>query len=294
MKNTVKIFLLMLGLTALFLFLGQSLGGRQGLITAFILAMGMNFFTYWFSDKIVLAMYRARPLPKEDAPEIYDLVEELTQKANLPMPKIYLLSIDTPNAFATGRNPAHASIAVTKGILNILEREELKGVLAHEMAHIKNRDILVAMVAATIAGAIMFLARMAQYAMIFAGERDDRERGGNPLGLLLLAVLAPLAALIIQLAISRTREYQADETGAKVSYAPLGLARALEKLDAYARRQPIFGANPSTAHLFIVNPLRGGSFMTLFSTHPPITERIKRLEKIAQQLAGYEIPKIIY
>jgi len=288
MKHTFKTFLLMLGLTLLFLLIGQSVGGRQGLITAFIFALVMNFVTYWFSDKIVLMMYGGRQVSREQLPEVYTLLDELTGRAGIPMPKVYLLPMETPNAFATGRNPSHASVAVTKGILELLDREELKGVLAHELAHIKNRDILIATIAATIAGAIMMLARMAQYATIFAGRgRDDREGGGNPLGLLFLTILAPLAAIIIQMAISRTREYQADQNGGKTSGNPLSLAHALEKLDAYARRIPLVSANPTTAHLFIVNPLRGGGILTLFSTHPPIRERIKRLEKLAQEMFGY-------
>ncbi len=285
----------MLGLTLLFLFIGQSIGGRQGLISAFLFAIVMNFITYWFSDKIVLMMYGGRQVSREQMPEVYALLEELTAEAKLPMPKVYLLPMEIPNAFATGRDPSHASVAVTKGTLELLDREELKGVLAHELSHIKNRDILIATIAATIAGAIMMLARMAQYATIFAGgNRDDREGGSNPLGLLLLTILAPLAAIIIQMAISRTREYQADQTGGKISRNPLSLARALEKLDSYTRKIPLVNANPTMAHLFIVNPLRGGGIFTLFSTHPPIKERIKRLEKLAQEMSGYKIPKIIY
>jgi heat shock protein HtpX len=295
MKHTFKTFLLMLGLTLLFLFIGQSIGGRQGLISAFLFAIVMNFITYWFSDKIVLMMYGGRQVSREQMPEVYALLEELTAEAKLPMPKVYLLPMEIPNAFATGRDPSHASVAVTKGTLELLDREELKGVLAHELSHIKNRDILIATIAATIAGAIMMLARMAQYATIFAGgNRDDREGGSNPLGLLLLTILAPLAAIIIQMAISRTREYQADQTGGKISRNPLSLARALEKLDSYTRKIPLVNANPTMAHLFIVNPLRGGGIFTLFSTHPPIKERIKRLEKLAQEMSGYKIPKIIY
>jgi heat shock protein HtpX len=240
-------------------------------------------------------MYGGRQVSREQMPEVYALLEELTTEAKLPMPKVYLLPMEIPNAFATGRNPSHASVAVTKGILELLDRGELKGVLAHELSHIKNRDILIATIAATIAGAIMMLARMAQYAAIFAGrDRDDREGGGNPLGLLFLTILAPLAAIIIQMAISRTREYQADQSGGKISRNPLSLARALEKLDSYTRKMPLVNANPTTAHLFIVNPLRGGGIFTLFSTHPPIKERVKRLEELAQEMSGYKIPKIIY
>lgn len=257
------------------------------MIIAFIFALLMNFFSYWFSDRIVLAMYGAKKLSREEAPEVHKMVEELCREANLPLPKIYLIPSENPNAFATGRDPKHASVAVTKGILGLISPEELKGVLAHELAHVKNRDILVATIAATIAGTVMFLARMLQYAAIFGGQsRDNRERGGNPLGLLLFAVLAPIAALIIQMAISRSREYQADETGGRISRNPLGLARALEKLESYTRRIPMFNARPNTAHLFIVNPLRGRGLVNLFSTHPPISERIKRLEKLAEGLSG--------
>lgn len=285
MKYIFKTFLLMLGLTLLFLFIGQSIGGKQGLVTAFIFALGMNFITYWFSDKIVLMMYGGRQVTREQLPEVYALLDELTVSAGIPMPKVYLLPLAAPNAFATGRNPSHASVAVTKGILEILDREELKGVLAHELGHVKNRDILIATVAATIAGTIMMLARMAQYAAFFGGRnRDDREGGGNVLALLFLTIIAPLAAIIIQMAISRTREYQADQTGGRISHNPLSLARALEKLDVYARKIPLVNAQPTTAHLFIVNPLRGGGILTLFSTHPPIKERINRLEKLAQEI----------
>lgn len=285
MKYIFKTFLLMLGLTLLFLFIGQSIGGKQGLVTAFIFALGMNFITYWFSDKIVLMMYGGLKVTREQLPEVYALLDELTVSAGIPMPKVYLLPLAAPNAFATGRNPSHASVAVTKGILEILDREELKGVLAHELGHVKNRDILIATVAATIAGTIMMLARMAQYAAFFGGRnRDDREGGGNVLALLFLTIIAPLAAIIIQMAISRTREYQADQTGGRISRSPLALARALEKLDVYARKIPLVNAKPTTAHLFIVNPLRGGGILTLFSTHPPIKERINRLEKLAQEI----------
>ncbi len=285
MKYIFKTFLLMLGLTLLFLFIGQSIGGKQGLVTAFIFALGMNFISYWFSDKIVLMMYGGLKVTREQLPEVYALLDELTVSAGIPMPKVYLLPLAVANAFATGRNPSHASVAVTKGILEILDREELKGVLAHELGHVKNRDILIATVAATIAGTIMMLARMAQYAAFFGGrDRDDREGGGNVLALLFLTIIAPLAAIIIQMAISRTREYQADQTGGRISHDPLSLARALEKLDVYARKIPLVNAKPTTAHLFIVNPLRGGGILTLFSTHPPIKERINRLEKLAQEI----------
>jgi len=277
----------MLGMMALFLLIGNAIGGQQGMVTAFIFAAVMNFFMYWFSDKIVLAMYRAKQIPENEAPEIYRVVRRLTVKADIPMPKIFLLAMETPNAFATGRNPQHASVAVTKGILDILDENELEGVLAHELSHIKHRDILIATIAATMAGAISMLARMAQWAAIFGGaSRDDRNRGGG-LGLLVTAIVAPIAALLIQLAISRSREYGADEGAAELTGMPLSLASALKKLESYSKRSTA-NVEPSTAHLFIVNPLKGDAIFKLFSTHPPIVERVKRLEKMA------EGPQIIY
>jgi heat shock protein HtpX len=248
------------------------------MIMAFILAMGMNFFSYWFSDKIVLKMYRAREIGSQESPELYDMVKQLAENANLPMPRVYVIPKDSPNAFATGRNPQHAVIAVTQGLLKLMNREEVMGVLSHEMAHIKNRDILIGSVAATMAGAVMILASMARWTAFFGGGAHDDEDGGGlgAFGLIAMSILAPVAAMLIQMAISRSREYHADATGAKISGRPRGLASALEKLGAYSRRLPL-QANPSTAHMFIVNPLSGSSLMHLFSTHPPLEERVARL-----------------
>jgi heat shock protein HtpX len=237
----------------------------------------MNVFSYWFSDKMVLAMYGARRIEEAQAPNLHAIVRRLTTRAGVPMPPVYLIPSDTPNAFATGRNPQHAAVAVTEGILRILDDEELEGVLAHELAHVKNRDVLISTIAATLAGAITYLAHMAQWAAMFGGRSsDDEEGGGNPLALILMAILAPIAAMLVQLAVSRAREFQADATGARVAGKPWGLAKALEKLQTANEAVPMV-ANPSTAHLFIVNPLSGDTLMRLFSTHPPIEERIARL-----------------
>jgi heat shock protein HtpX len=253
------------------------LGGTQGMVIALIFAAGMNFFSYWYSDKIVLRMYRAREATPQQAPEIYRMVAELTQRAGLPMPKVYVIPDQTPNAFATGRNPQHAVVAVTEGLVQIMDREEVMGVLAHELAHVKNRDILIGSIAATMAGAIMLLATMARWSAFFGGGRDDEEGGGlGFIGLIAMSILAPLAAMIIQMAISRSREYLADSTGAAICGHPEWLARALEKLGAYSGRMPM-NASPSTAHMLIVNPLSGKSMMSWFSTHPPLPERIARL-----------------
>jgi heat shock protein HtpX len=242
----------------------------------------MNFFAYWFSDKIVLRMYGAKQVTQSEAPELYQMVSELTNKASLPMPKVYIMENDTPNAFATGRNPEHAAVAVTTGILRILSKEELMGVIGHELSHVRNRDILISTIAATIAGAITLLARVAQWGAIFGGggSSDDEGRGGNALFVLLFSIVAAFAAMLIQMAISRSREYLADEGGAHLSH-PLSLARALGKLEIASKRIPM-EANPSTAHMFIVNPLRGGGVLSLFSTHPPMEERIARLEEMAR------------
>jgi heat shock protein HtpX len=277
MGNTFKTAFLLTALTLFLLFVGEVLGGRNGLVIALGIAVVMNFVSYFYSDKIALAMYRAKPVSREDLPRAYDVVERLTRKVGLPMPKIYVIPTESPNAFATGRNPQHASVAVTQGILNLLNDEELEGVLAHELGHVRNRDILISSVAATIAGAITFLARMAMWGAIFGGfgGRDD-ERGGGGLGALLMLILAPIAAMLIQLAISRSREYAADETGAHFTGNPYALASALKKLDAYSRRLPM-AATPNTAHLFIVQPLLGMNMGNLFSTHPPIAKRIERL-----------------
>jgi len=281
--NQFKTFFLMLVLTVLFILVGSAIGGKNGAIYAFVFAALMNFVTYWFSDKIILRMYRAREVDQSEAPELYQIVGELTNKASLPMPKVYLMENDTPNAFATGRNPEHAAVAVTTGILRILSKEELMGVIGHELSHIQHRDILISTVAATIAGAITMLASMARWGAIFGGMRSNDEEGGgggNILFVLLFTMVASIAAVLIQMAISRSREYLADEGGAHLSH-PLSLAKALGKLDLAAQRIPM-KANPSTAHMFIVNPLRGGGVLSLFSTHPPIEERIAKLEEMAR------------
>jgi heat shock protein HtpX len=276
MGNTFKTAFLLTFLTLLLMALGRFFGGQNGMEIALIFAAIMNFVSYFFSDKIALAMYKAQPVTREQLPRAYAAVERLTQKIGIPMPKIYVIPSDSPNAFATGRNPSHASVAVTQGILNLLNDEELEGVLAHELGHVNNRDILISSVAATIAGAITYLAQVAKWGMIFGGvERDDRDRGGGLAGLLML-FLAPLAAMLIQLWVSRTREYQADASGAHYTGNPYALASALAKLDAYSRELPM-QATPSTAHLFIIQPLLGMSLGNLFSTHPPTAKRIERL-----------------
>jgi heat shock protein HtpX len=279
MGNTLKTAFLLTALTLFLLFVGEALGGQRGLTIALIFAVVTNFVSYFFSDKIALAMYRAQgPLTREQLPRAYDVVQRLTQKAGLPMPKLYVIPTESPNAFATGRNPNHASVAVTEGILKLLTDDELEGVLAHELSHVRNRDILISSIAATLAGAITFLARMFAWGAMFGGygggDRDDRRGGG--LGALLMLILAPIAAMLIQLAVSRSREYQADESGAHLTGNPYALASALQKLDTYSRRVPLV-ATPSTAHLFIIQPLLGMNFGSLFSTHPPIAKRIERL-----------------
>ncbi|MGB7921114.1 MAG: zinc metalloprotease HtpX [Desulfobacterales bacterium] len=277
MNNQIKTTVLLAVLTAFIIWIGQLLGGRQGMVIALVLAAGMNFFSYWYSDKLVLKMYRAREATPQQAPEIFDMVGKLTQSAGLPMPKIFIIPSEAPNAFATGRNPENAVVAVTDGLLNLMNRQEIMGVLAHELAHVKNRDILIGSIAATLAGAIMLLASMARWSMIFGGGRDDDNSGGSGIvGLLLMSILAPMAAMIIQMAISRSREYQADASGAALTGNPEGLASALEKLGATSGRLPM-NASPSTAHMLIVNPLSGRNLMHLFSTHPPLEERIARL-----------------
>ncbi len=277
MSNIFKTAMLLAMLTALLVLIGGAVGGQQGMLVAFVLALLMNFASYWFSDKMVLAMYGAQPIEEAQAPGLHAMLRRLTTRAGIPMPRVYLIATDTPNAFATGRNPEHAAVAVTEGIMRVLDEEELEGVLAHELAHVKNRDILISTIAATLAGAITYLAHMAQWAAIFGGRSsDDEERGSNPIGLIVMAVLAPIAAMLVQLAVSRAREFQADATGAKVAGRPWGLAKALAKLETANAAAPI-AANPSTAHLFIVNPLSGATLMRLFSTHPPIEERIARL-----------------
>jgi heat shock protein HtpX len=280
--NALKTVFLMTLMTLLFIFVGQLAGGKQGMIIALIFAAVMNLGTYWFSDKIVLSMYRAKPVQEGDNARLYGIVRRASTNAHLPMPKVYVIPTDTPNAFATGRNPQHAAVAVTQGIMRILDEDELEGVLSHEMAHIKNRDILTGSIVATLAGAISMIAMMARWGAIFGGfgGRDSDNRGGG-LGLLIMAIVAPLAALLIQMAISRSREYSADATGAENSHKPLALANALRKLEYASKRIPL-DAKPSTAHLFIVNPLTGKGMVSLFSTHPPIEERVARLEKMAR------------
>ena len=277
MGNTFKTGFFLTLLTLLLMFIGRAFGGQNGMLLALAFAAVMNFVSYFYSDKIALAMYRAQPVTREELPRAYAAVERLTQKIGIPMPKIYVIPSESPNAFATGRNPQHASVAVTQGILNLLNDEELEGVLAHELGHVNNRDILISSVAATVAGAITMLASMGRFAMIFGGmggERDENRGGG--LGALFMLILAPIAASLIQLAVSRSREYQADATGAHFTGNPYALASALAKLDAYSRRLPM-QATPSTAHLFIVQPVLGMNLGSLFSTHPPIAKRIERL-----------------
>lgn len=268
-------------MTIFIVLIGRLLGGHQGMIIAFILAAGMNFFSYWFSDKIVLGMYRAREVTPQQSPEIYEIIQTLAQRAGLPMPKIYIIPQKAPNAFATGRNPEHAVVAVTEGLLEVMDREEIMGVLAHELAHVKNRDILIGSIAATMAGAIMILANIARWSAFFGGGASDDDEGGGlgTIGLIVMSIIAPIAAMVIQMAISRSREYLADASGARFAGNPEGLAQALEKLGAYSGRIPM-DANPSTAHMFITNPLSGQSLMNLFSTHPPLNERIARLRGI--------------
>ncbi|MHB8996601.1 MAG: zinc metalloprotease HtpX [Armatimonadota bacterium] len=278
--NTLKTVLLMGLMTGLLIFVGDMAGGRQGMIIALGLAAVMNMVSYWFSDKIVLAMYRAQEVDEATAPGLYRMVRTLAQRGNLPMPKVYIIPDESPNAFATGRNPSHAVVAVTAGIMRMLDDDELSGVIAHELSHVGNRDILISAIAATLAGALMVLARMMMYsAMIFGGSRD--ERGGGGIGALLMMILAPIAAMFIQMAISRSREYQADASGARLCGNPLSLANALRKLERGSEAIPMH-ASPQTAHMFIVNPLKGQTFASLFSTHPPMAERIARLEQMSR------------
>ena len=281
--NTLKTTFFLAILAVLFVSVGQMLGGRNGATMALIMAGVMNVVAYWFSDKIVLAMYRAKEVKEAEAPELHSIVRGLVMRAHLPMPKVYIMDNPAPNAFATGRNPEHAAVAVTTGIMGLLSRDELTGVIGHELAHIKNRDILISTVAATIAGAISYLAHIAQWGMMFGGRRDGEDR--NPLGSVLtivMMILAPIAAMLIQMAISRSREYKADEGGASICGNPLSLANALKKLQTGVRRVPM-EANPSTAHMFIVSPLTGGGLLSLFSTHPPIEERVARLEAMGMR-----------
>ena len=275
MGNALKTGVLLVVLTVLFVAIGNYVGGRGGMVMAFAFAVLMNAGAYWFSDKIVLKMYRAQEVSEAEAPELHAMIHRLTTAASVPMPKVYILPSDSPNAFATGRNPEHAAVAVTRGIMKILAPDELEGVLAHEMAHVKNRDILIGTVAATLAGAIMMLARFAQFAAIFGGGRD-RDEGGGALGLLAMAIIAPIGAMLVQMAVSRSREYQADATGARFCGRPDSLARALEKISGTSRRIPL-ASTPATAHMFIMSPLSGKGMMSLFSTHPPVEKRVERL-----------------
>jgi heat shock protein HtpX len=280
----IRTTLLLGALTGIIVSIGYWLGGSQGLVVAFVIAVLMNFGSYWFSDRIVLAAYGAQPIGEADAPGLYRTVHDLAAREGIPMPRLYLIPSEAANAFATGRSPQHAVVAVTAGILRLMNERELAGVLAHELSHVKNRDILISSIAATLAGAIMIVARMAQFATFFGGmsRNNEREGGGSALGLLVMAIVAPLAALLIRMAISRAREYEADETGARTSGDPLGLASALGKLGAASQRVPL-NALPQTAHLFIVNPLSGRALMQLFSTHPPLEERIRRLQEMVRQ-----------
>lgn len=280
MGNQIRTTILLALMTVLILLIGQFLGGRQGMMIALVFAAGMNFFSYWFSDKIVLAMYRAREVTVKESPELHEIIQTLCKRAGLPLPKIFIIPQEAPNAFATGRNPNHAVVAVTEGLLKLMNHDEVMGVLAHELAHVKNRDILIGSIAATMAGAVMMLANMARWSAIFGGGRSSSEEnrmGG--IGVIVMSILAPVAAMLIQMAVSRSREYLADQTGASFAGHSEGLAQALEKLGAYSGRLPM-QANPATAHMFIVNPLSGKSFGNLFSTHPPLTERIARLRGI--------------
>ncbi len=275
MGNQIRTLFLLTGLTLLIIVIGNLIGGRSGMVIALLLAGGMNFFSYWYSDKIVLKMYRAQEVTESQAPDLYRIVAELSRDAGLPMPRLYIIPQEAPNAFATGRNPSHAVVAVTDGLMRLMDREEIKGVLAHELAHVKDRDILVSTIAATMAGAIMVLANIARWSAIFGGGDDD-EGGLGIFGLIAMSIIAPIAAMVIQMAVSRSREYLADAEGAKIAGHPEGLARALEKLGAYSGRLPM-NADPSTAHMFIVNPLSGSRLASIFSTHPPLEERIAKL-----------------
>ena len=280
--NTTKTVVLMVGLTVLLVLVGGAFAGRQGMVIALVFSLGMNLVSYWFSDKIVLRMYNAREVTEAEAPVLYGVTHDLAMRMNMPMPKVYIIPSDQPNAFATGRSPQHAAVAATDGILRLLTRDELMGVMAHEISHVRNRDVLIGTVAAGVAGAITMIAHMAQWGMMFAGfggRRNDNESSGGAIGTIAMIILAPLAAMLIQLAVSRSREYEADATGAKICGNPMSLASALKKLELGAQRIPM-DASPATAHMFIVNPLRGGGLANLFSTHPPMEKRIERLESM--------------
>ncbi len=284
--NQAKTVLLLGLLTGLLVFLGGAVGGRSGMIIALVLAGGLNFFSYWYSDQMVLKMYRARQVDASSAPGLVATVRELAQGAGLPMPRVYVIPEQTPNAFATGRDPAHAAVAVTSGILELLSPRELRGVLAHELSHVKHRDILIGSVAATLAGAVMVLANLARWSMFFGGVDDEEDGGLGMVGLLLTAILAPLAAMLVQMAVSRSREYLADRAGAEMCSDPEALASALNKLEQANRRRPLTRSRPQTAHLFIVNPLSGTSMANLFSTHPPTAERVARLRALGGEGRG--------
>ena len=284
MNNMLRTTLLLAALTGLIVWLGGMLGGSQGAVVALVFAAVMNLGSYWFSDRIVIKMYGGQEIREHDDPELYALVQGLAQRNTMPMPRLFLIPSESPNAFATGRNPEHAAVALTAGIRRILTRRELEGVLAHELAHVTNRDILISSIAATLAGAIMTLARMAQWGMMFGGgRRDEREGGGGALGLVVTMIVAPLAAMVIQMAISRSREFQADDTGARLVRDPEALASALRKI-ADASAQVPLDASPQTAHMFIINPLRSNMLQNLFSTHPPLEQRLERLQRVAAEL----------
>jgi heat shock protein HtpX len=278
--NNIKTLFLLVTLSLILIWAGAAMGGKQGMTIALIFALGINFFAYWFSDKLVLKMYGAKEVTETEAPDLYGIVRRLAQKANIPMPRVYMINQEQPNAFATGRNPQHAAVAVTTGIMRILSKEELQGVIGHELAHVKHRDILISTIAATLAAAISYLAQMAQWAMIFGSHRGDDDEGGSPIAALIMMIVGPIAALIVQMAISRSREYAADEGGAKLAGNPRYLSGALRKLYQASQKIPM-NANPATSHMFIVNPLSGGGILKLFSTHPPIEERIARLESMS-------------
>jgi heat shock protein HtpX len=280
--NYFKTTILLAVLTALFVGIGGLIGGHSGALIALVIAGGMNFISYWYSDKIVLAMYRAQPVEESQAPRLYEIVRRLTQKAGMPMPKVYIIPEDSPNAFATGRNPQHAAVAATAGILRLLNEDELEAVMAHELTHVAHRDTLTSTIAATIAGAITYIAHWLQWTAMFGGSSDDDDRGGLA-GTIALAILAPIAAMLIQMAISRSREYAADDGGGRLSGDPLALASALRKLNQAVKVRPMMGGTPATASLFIVNPFHGG-VAHLFSTHPPMEKRIEKLESLAQEL----------
>lgn len=279
--NTLKITFFLTCLTLLMVAMGNAIGGQGGMVIALLLAGGMNFFSYWYSDKIVLKMYKAKEVSENESPAFYRMVKALSERAGMPMPKVYIIPSDSPNAFATGRNPQNAAVAATEGIMRILSADELEGVMAHELAHVQNRDTLISTIAATFAGAIAMLGNMLQWAAIFGGNRDEEEGGGSMLGGLAMAFIAPMAAMLIQMAVSRSREYLADASGAKICGNPLALAGALNKLQLASQQVPMAEATPATSHMFIVNPLKGASLAKLFSTHPPMEERIARLQAMA-------------